>query len=257
MAFAGFSGRPFFAVFSLMTIAVMGAGCGGDLKQYTAETAWKKLEEQGLLAKIPGTEKFPIDLAGAKRKAEAASQNAQTPVVAINEIATEVATKLAIDLPAHHATVNNKYRSALASADLVNKSGDKRLDAALQSVTVKLGQNTAFTNRFTVISRTPEQAKKILDGLTGSSDLKDFIPADAISGGISTIAPEDIYVLTGTANAFTSPNKRELTTVTFIQVDHPLTRKVVVRQEFTRKYVFHPGFEDYISEEKDKTLKSE
>lgn len=256
----------------MLTAALLG-GCKtrAQINQLCAEDAWEEVaKEKGITGFVGrGIEIFVKDRDGngvdispqvrhLQEEAEEASKDPRTPVKALEEIIDDVSTYLVEELPQVHQVADAEWRMTLALGTLVDKSEDQVLGTALNRIAVKLNKNKEFRRRFKVLSSTKSEAESILRELGGAHPEDIFGPGYKGDTGVSTVHPDDLFVLTGHTDVFKERDGLApvLKVTTFIEVTHPKTREVVLSQDFVKTYYFHPTRRHYISELENEKLAS-
>ena len=115
----------------------------------------------------------------------------------------------------------------------------------------RLQTNSQFTRHFKVLSSKASEAEAIIKDLSGSHPDDIFLPDSDKDNGVAKVHPDDLYLLTGWTDVFFEDGKRKMKTVTFIDVQHPQKREIVMSKEFSRTYYFHPYLGRYITESDD------
>lgn len=243
---------------ALPALIVVGGlvGCGGrDLTSLPYDKAWQEAEtasrQQGFTTTVTSAMGFDIDpatFANAEARAEAASKDASTPVQALDEIVDDVSKYLVQAMPKYAKDQGTEWRLTLAVGTLVDGTDDKKLGSAMDRIARKLQVNDQFRRHFKVLSSTASDAEAVIKDLSGSHPDDIYLPDSDADNGVAKVHPEDLYVMTGRTDVFTSNRNRVMKTVTLIDVQHPKTRQVVLSKEFSRTYYFHPGDLDYITE---------
>ncbi|MFK7790576.1 MAG: hypothetical protein AB8C95_13925 [Phycisphaeraceae bacterium] len=184
----------------------------------------------------------------AEQQAQEASQDASTPLQALDEIVADVSAYLVTAMPEYANATGTEWRLTLAVGTLIDGTEDKKLGSAMDRIARKLIVNDKFRKHFKVLSSTETEASAVIKQLSGTHPDDIYLPDDDTAEGVAKVHPDDLYVLTGRTDVFSSNRNRVLKTVTIIDVQHPQSRQIVLSKEFARTYYFHPGDMDYISE---------
>lgn len=224
-----------------------------------ADMAWEELQSQieggktlnVLLKKTKEAEGIDFSERArlAEEKAIEASQGAETPAKALDEIVSDVSEYLVTDLPNHSEVSGSNWRLTLALGRLIDRSDDGRLETALDEIAFHLMRNDQFAKHFKVLSSTKSEADAILTELSGKHPDDIYDPTTTSETGSKTVHPEDLFLLTGETSVWSEENNRKLVTRTMIRVEHPASREIVLAEMFKKTYYFHPSDMKFISEE--------
>lgn len=225
------------------------------LTEYPYEQAWLQVAEakqQNAATQVLGYAmgvEIPAELfEDAEAQAAEASKDASTPLLALDEIVEDVSEYLVTAMPKYAETSGTEWRLTLAVGTLIDGTEDKKLGSAMDRIARKLMVNDKFRKHFKVLSSTESEATEIIKQLSGTHPDDIYLPDDDSATGVAKVHPDDLYVLTGRTDVFSSNRNRILKTVTLIDVQHPQTRQIILSKEFARTYYFHPGDMDYISD---------
>ncbi|MEO0476623.1 MAG: hypothetical protein AAF085_11745 [Planctomycetota bacterium] len=240
----------------LPILPVLGCASPTPLTDFPYKQAWQQVAEakqQNAATQMMGYAlgvEIPAEMFDdAEARAEEASKDASTPLLALDEIVEDVSNYLVTAMPDYAQTSGTEWRLTLAVGTLVDGTEDKKLGSAMDRISRKLMVNDKFRRHFKVLSSTESEASKVIKQLSGTHPDDIYLPDDDSAAGVAKIHPDDLYVLTGRTDVFSSNRNRILKTVTLIDVQHPQTRQIVLSKEFARTYYFHPGDMDYISED--------
>jgi len=243
------------ALLAGLSVSMLG-GCASssDLKELSSEAAWDKLEDNknrtGFVKTLAENTNVSLNdelFNDAQIRAEEESKNAETPVLALDEIVDDVSKYLVSEMPNYAKSQGTEWRLTLAVGTLVDGTEDQVLGTALDRIARNLQRNAEFRKHFKVLSSTKTDAEQIILELSGTHPDDIYLPDSDASDGVM-IHPDDLYVLTGRTDVFSTSQNRILKTVTLIDIQHPNSRENVLSADFSRTYYFHPGDMAYISE---------
>jgi hypothetical protein len=187
-------------------------------------------------------------------KQQRAAADAQTPNDALREMAEDVSEYLLAELPRHAERNGVTNRINVGMGEFINRDRDPALNQGLTLIREQLLMNDEFRRRFRLVSSSQASADAILREVQGSLEQTD--PTGRGSGGSSAYDWRDLYVVVGNVWINRQNNNRELTVNINVIASHPHSREDFGAKTYSRTYVYHPGFQRFISKEQDDQLRA-